>query len=246
MPLPRYDAGPAPPNRPLQPPRPLSDSPRVAAVFGLTLLQTLRDQDQPSDLLEDEDPTVTLPRRLGVSRVVEQQIRVYQEAVRRKERMSDAQVLDLVRLVVRRPDAAQVFARAGWRLAGGGAWAHPSGTNRFMPRGLALAATRRSAARGLKRLFGRTMGHFDPTPFGLEGRGLLFYQADPSGQACQFLSGYCEAVVRRRLGDGYAVVHGQCQAQGDPTCRWTMTGEARRREADGVREMLLRPEPEMG
>lgn len=218
----------------------------MAAVFGLTLLQTLRDQDQPSDLLEEEDPSVTLPRRLGVSRVVEQQIRYYQEAVKRKDKMTDEQVRDLVRLVVRRPDAAQIFARAGWRLAGGGAWAHRGGTSRFLPRSLALASTRRAAAKGLKALFGRPMGGFDPGPFALEGRELIFIQSDPSGQACQFVSGYCEAVVRRRLGDGYGVVHAQCQGQGNSTCRWTMTGEARASETDRVSDLLLSPEPELG
>jgi len=42
------------------------------------------------------------------------------------------------------------------------------------------------------------------------------------------------------------VVHAQCQAHRDPLCRWTVTGEARPRERDGVREMLLRPELETG
>ena len=49
-----------------------------------------------------------------------------------------------------------------------------------------------------------------------------------------------------RLGPAYQVAHTQCQGQGDSLCRWAVTGEARQRERDGVREMLLRPEMETG
>ena len=126
----------------------------------------------------------------------------------------------------------------------GGMDGGPGRTFKLLPRVVALRLTRRATAKGLARLFGRRMGGFAQGPFALEGRGLLFQEADPSGQACQFVTGYCQAMIHRRLGDAYQVVHAQCQCTGDPVCRWTVTGEARAREADGVREMLLRAEPE--
>ena len=184
---------------------PKSRRPRAQPVFGLTLLESLRDQDRPEEFLEDEVPSVTMPRRLGLSDVVDRQIRSYRKAVRQRRRMSDDEVRDLIRLVVRRPDAAEIFHR-----------------------------------------FGRRVGGLAHGPFALEGRGLLFMDGDPSGKACQFVSGFCQAVVSERLGPEYQVAHTQCQAHGDSHCRWAVTGEARQRERDGVREMLLRPEMETG
>lgn len=220
--------------------------PRVASRFGLTLLETLRDQDLPAEFLQHEDPTVTMPRRLGLSDVVEKQIRTYRDAVRRRARMSDEQVKDLIRLVVRRPDAAEVFHRAGRKLGETAAGDSLGGVARILPRALRFRMARRTVAKGLNRLFGRRMGGFAHGPFVLEGRGLLMLDGDPSGQACHFISGFCQAVVNRQVGPDYMVVHAQCQAHRDPLCRWTVTGEARQRERDGVREMLLRPELETG
>jgi len=160
--------------------------------------------------------------------------------------MSDDQVQDLIRLVVRRPDAAELFHRAGRKLGARVGRGRFTGASRLLPRTLRFALARRAAARGLNRLFGRRVGGFAHGPFALEGRGLLFLEGDPSGRACQFVTGFCQAVVNQRLGPEYMVVHSQCQAHRDPVCRWTVTGEARQRERDGVREMLLRPELETG
>ena len=67
---------------------PAQTRPRVAPVFGLTLLESLRDQDLPEEFLQDENPSVTMPRRLGLSDVVDKQIRIYRDAVRQRRRMS--------------------------------------------------------------------------------------------------------------------------------------------------------------
>jgi hypothetical protein len=200
----------------------------------------------PSEFLEDDSSAATMPRRLGLSEVVTRQIDQYRERVRRRDRMSDQEVADLIRLVVRRPDAAQVFLYAGRRLSAVvGQGVIPTAS---LPRNLAFRLARRSASRSLKKIFGRDVGGFAHGPFALEGRGLIFSETDGSGQACHVLTGFLQGVVTRRVGAEYQVVHAQCQCQtvGDPLCRWTVTGEARLRERDGVREMLLRPELEAG
>jgi len=225
---------------------PSSSKPRVRPVFGLTLLEVLRDQDAPNEVLEDENVSVTMPRKLGLSDVVDKQIRIHREKVKQRLRMSDDEVRDLMRLVVRRPDARQVFSLAGSKLAGRGPVPGPRGIARILPRGVALGMARRDTSKGLRRLFGRAMGGFAQGPFALEGRGLLFHECDPTGAACHFVTGYCQGALNVRVGGEYQVVHRQCQSLGDPTCRWTVTGEARSRERDGVREMLLRPEVETG
>ena len=90
---------------------------RVSSVVGLSLLEVIRALDLPGEILASEDPTQTIPRRLGLSDVVEQQIRLYRDQVRRKEKITDQQAQDLVHLVLRRPDSEEAFFQAGDLLA---------------------------------------------------------------------------------------------------------------------------------
>jgi hypothetical protein len=224
-----------------------AESRRIAAVVGLRLLELIRSQDLPSEVLEDEDPSVTMPRRLGLSDVVERQIRSYREAVRRRRRMSETELRNLVGLVVRRRDAEEIFYRAGHTLVdeGGGA---TGPVVRLLPDGVGFLVARRRARRGLRRLFGRHVGTFTPGPFALEGRSLILWRADPGGEACAFVSGFCQAVLAGAVGPHRTVIHNRCQARGDETCRWTVVAEnrAREREAEAVGDLLRGPEPEAG
>lgn len=88
-------------------------TPRVA----LALLESLRSTDTPAEVLEDEDLQQSLPRRLGLSSAVESQIRRYRQLASSKAELRAAELADLLTLVARRPDAADVFAEAGRRLA---------------------------------------------------------------------------------------------------------------------------------
>jgi hypothetical protein len=190
---------------------------RVQAVVALRLLEVMRDQDLPPEILEDEDPTVTMPRRLGLSDVVDRQIRSYREDVRRRARLTDIEVRDLFRLVIRRPDAEQIFYRVGRLLAGppgSGPW------RRMVPRRLVMAMARGGVQRRLQALFGRRIGGFARGRFAVEGRSLLFIEADPGGDACSFMSGLCQAVLERATGRPAQVTHSLCQARGDDLCRW--------------------------
>jgi hypothetical protein len=187
---------------------------------ALRLLEVIRDQDVPPEVLEDEDPTVTMPRRFGLSEVVERRIRTYRSDRRRGVRLSDAEVLDLFRLVIRRPDSEEIFHKLGRLLAGA---EDPGGWRRLMPKPLAYAVARARAGRKLKALFGRRIGGFARGPFSIEGRSLFFIEADPGGDACAFLSGFCESVLEQASGREGRMVHSQCQARGDSLCRWEGT-----------------------
>src|SRR5690606_13525364 len=126
-------------------------------VFPLLLLETMRDMDRPEEVLEDEDLTSSLPRRFGLSDVVLSQIRRFQEEVRQRRMQGVGQVEDLLRLVVRRPDAERIFEEAGRRMARH-AWAQRSATARrmvrFLPRPLATQTAARAARRMLRTLTG--------------------------------------------------------------------------------------------
>ncbi|MBT8336431.1 MAG: hypothetical protein KJO11_07490 [Gemmatimonadetes bacterium] len=217
---------------------------RIAAVFGLTLLEVIRSQDRPAEILQDENPSVTLPRRLGLSDVVDRQIRQYGEAVKKRRRMTETEVIDLMGLVLRRPDAEEIFLRAGQRLAdvdGSG----PGRIARALPTAVAFRLARRRTGRRLRQLFGNRIGAFTSEPYALEGRSLLFYRADSRGAACSFITGLCQEILREAVGEDGQVVHSECEARGDAQCRWTATGEIRAREREPVGDLLRGPEPEL-
>lgn len=208
---------------------------RIAPVVALTLLEVIRDQDLPTEILMDEDPTVTMPRRLGLSGVVEQQIRRYRDDVRKGDRASDDEIRDLFHLVIRRPDSEDVFMEAGRRLAlGSEEPARIGGWRRVLPGRLAYALARRRVRKRLRSLFGRRIGGYGPGPFTMEGRALLFIQNDPGGEACLLLSGFCQAALRRMTGREVVVSHDACQATGHEVCRWTATEIGSGETADEV------------
>ena len=189
----------------------------MQALVALRLLEVLRDVDLPGEILEDEDPTQTMPRRFGLSDVVERQIRTYREDARKRARLTDDEVKGLFRFVIRRPDGALVFHQVGRLLAEED---RPTRWVRMLPRALQLRKARARARRSLKKLFGRPVGGFGRAPFALEGRNLLFIESDPGGDACHLLSGFCEEVLEQTLGGSARVTHTLCQARGNDMCRW--------------------------
>ncbi len=176
----------------------------------------MRGLDLPKEVLEDEDPSRTMPRRLGLSDVVDRQIRTLREDVRRGVRLADDEVQGLIRLVIRRPDAQAVFNQAGRLLAEGRspAW------RGLLPRGARFSLARVRAGRRLKGLFGRPIGGFARGSFVIEGRALFFIECDPGGAACHLLSGFCEETLHQMLGAAARIGHSMCQSRGDPLCRW--------------------------
>jgi len=189
----------------------------VQSVVALRLLEVMRDMDLPVELLEDEDPTQTIPRRFGLSDVVERQIRSYKEDVRKRVRVTDAEIEALIRFVIRRPDSPAVFHRVGRLLA-----ERQRSTRwlRYMPRALQLAVARSRTRKRLKRLFGRPIGGFGRGPFIIEGRSLVFVEVDPGGDACELLSGFAQEILEQTLGGRAEVTHALCQGRGDDLCRW--------------------------
>ena len=184
-------------------------------MVALTFLEVLQTSDRPFEVFEEEDTSITMPRRLGLSDAVEQRIRNYQEEAKRGHKISDEEFVDLVRLVVRRPDARAVFLECGTRLAG-----KPPRQSRLLPRKLQLALARRRVRRRLQVLFGRRVGGFAEGAFVLEGRSLLFIQSDSGGDACSLVSGLCSASLSGSIKDPPTIAHIACEARGDAYCRW--------------------------
>jgi hypothetical protein len=190
---------------------------RVQALVALRLLEVIRDRDLPRELLEDENPSRTMPRRFGLSDVVERQIRTHKEDARRGGRLSDEDVRQLFRFVIRRPDGEEIFHEVGRLLASGD---RSRRWSRVLPRRLGFALARARTRRRLHKVFGRVIGGFGRGPFVVEGRALFFIETDPGGDACHLLSGFCQEIVEQTLGAAARVTHTQCQAKGDALCRW--------------------------
>ena len=212
--------------------------PRISAVVALTLLEVIRDQDAPTETLESEDTSHTMPRRLGLSGVIDSQIRRYREEAGKRGRISDEEFRDLVRLVIRRPDSEDVFNHTGAILAGD---LRPPGWRSSLPRSVAFSLARRRVRRRLFKLFGRRVGGFAAGPFTLEARTHLLLDGDPGGDACHFLTGFCECALQRYFGRRARVVHSLCESRRDAMCRWTVLAEER--VGEEARGLILSPEP---
>jgi hypothetical protein len=180
----------------------------------------MRALDLPTEILAAEDPTRTMPRRLGLSDVVGQQIRLFQGQVKRRERITDDRARDLFRLVLRRPDSEEIFFQAGQRLA---EHVEPNRIlRRLYPRRVLFSLARRQIRRRLVFLFGRGIGAFAPGAFRLEAKGHFFLDMDPGGDACALLSGLAGSILSRYLGQDVAVTHSSCEARKNELCRWTV------------------------
>lgn len=200
-------------------------TPSITPVFPLLLLETMRDRDKPRELLEDEDISVSMPRRLGLSEVVRVQIQRFQEEVRQRRPQRPPQVEDLIRLVVRRPDAEEIFLEAGERVARN-AWDQRAGgmrsTVRFMPGPIARITAQRAAKRMFKQLTGGSRATVNRWPAELKIKDSLTARADPGGRACAFYAGAFAELLRRYTGREYRVLHPDCETRGNGPCRWVV------------------------
>lgn len=198
------------------PSAPASGGRRVQAQVALVLLETLRSADLPGEVLDDENVTLTIPRRLGLSGVVEAQIQRYRQEARLRGRVSEQEILDLLRLVTRRPDSEDVFIQIGRSLT---AAAQAPRWRRILPRRIAFGMARRRVVRRLKILFGGAVVTGAGGPFALESVDDLLIQADPGGEACGLVTGLSQAVLGATGVEG-EVRHVSCRARRDERCRW--------------------------
>jgi len=190
---------------------------RVAPELALAILEGLRAADRPEEYLQDENPSITLPRRLGLSDVIGNEIRRYQEDVRKGRRVPEAQVEGLIGLVTRRDDAGLVFRRVGRALAQA---SRKNGTVRgMMPGSIRMALARRALVRRLRHYFGEAFAKFAKGGFDLTGRNVPFLDAESGGEACEIVSGLCEGVLEEYTGESGPLTY-QVLDVGSRTVRW--------------------------
>ena len=196
---------------------------RVTSTFPLILLETMRDMDRPDEVFEDEDVSVSLPRRFGLSDVVYAQIQRLQEEVRQRRAQTTTEVENLIRLVARRPDADRIFAEASRRQASH-AWRSRSRTARrlasMLPSSFVLRAARRASRRALAELVGTDQLRVVGRPPAVRAQGPLSAQADPSGRACSFYAGVLAELLQHFTRQSWWVDHPECETRGGKACEW--------------------------
>lgn len=183
----------------------------------------MRDRDRPEEVLEDEDITTSLPRRLGLSEVVRVQIARFDAEVKNRRPQIASQVEDLLRLVIRRPDCEEIFAEAGRRVATHFWSERPAGVRnsiRFLPRAIAVVAAQRAGKRMFSELVGPTPFKISRKPLGLRIDSTLTARADPGGAACAFYAGAFGELLELYTGRKYRVTHSHCSRSGSGPCEW--------------------------
>ncbi len=198
------------------------DATTSPAFLPLSLLEAVRNLDTPVedgiDLLAED----IVARRLGLSNTVAAQIARYRYAAERDGSVGDDELVSVLRLVGRRPDAGLVFADAGRRAArytvrasGRSARALVRASPRFLGRRLASRAVRRLAAAYFR---GEVAG--DGAEATVRMARPLSMSAMPDGTACSFYGAAYGELFRSLADFEGTLVHERCEGRGDPECVW--------------------------
>jgi hypothetical protein len=194
----------------------------VPAILPLSLLEAIRNLDTPVEDGLDELAEEIVVRRLGLSPTVAAQIQRYRTAAEREVTVEHDEVISVLRLVGRRPDAPLVFADAGRRAArhatrAGGRSARTFA--RMSPTGVGRRIALRAAARLARRVFG---GELRSPAQATEVRmpEPLSIQALPDGAACAFYGAAYGELLRSLTAFEGAMLHERCRSRGDDACVW--------------------------
>ncbi len=198
---------------------------QVLASLPVALLEATRSHDRPSEVLEDEILSVSLPRRLGLSDVIDTQIQRYETAARAGRRIPLEEFISLLKLVLRRPDAEAILREAGVRAATRHYERAPGfyvTLARILPRALGFVIVARSARKLLRNITGSD--HID-----VRGKPLMarLHQPatamlEPAGTSCALYGSAFEEMATLYIGKRARVAHSRCVIDGGSICQWTL------------------------
>lgn len=194
----------------------------VPALIPLSLLEAIRNLDTPVEDGLDELAEEIVVRRLGLSPTVAAQIQRYRATAEREGVVELDEVVSVLRLVSRRPDASLVLADAGRRAARYAVRSRGRSARTFArisPAALARRVSLRAAARLARQLFG---GELKAPAHGTEVRMTdpLSILAVPDGAACAFYGSAYGELLRCLTAFEGAMLHERCRARGDDACVW--------------------------
>lgn len=197
----------------------------VDSRVPLALLRAVRHQDTPPELLPEENPGSVFPHRLGLSGVVEDQIRRFHRRARWRRRVEEGQVKALLELIARRSDASEIFTSAGRELASLH-FSGPLGMLRRFSRRLPLRLRRWVTVRALRKANGAFVvaadSAVDAAPLQIRAIDSLTAQVGHDGAACQIYASLAANLVEMSGAGPTEAVHTRCQARGDDSCVWEL------------------------
>jgi hypothetical protein len=197
----------------------------VPAALPLTLLEAVRAHDRPEEVLEDEDLTVSLPRRFGLTGVVDTQIRQFEAAQKAGRNVRFDEVANLVRLVLRRPDAGLIIQDTGRRFAIWHFERKPGVLRRLYPKlpvRLSSAAAAAALRKSLKLVRAGTVITVTRAPFHVRIDGCEYARIDAEGASCALLTGLIQEQLRQYSATPTLVSHVMCAAKGGGRCEWAL------------------------
>ncbi|MBX7117442.1 MAG: hypothetical protein K1X31_00445 [Gemmatimonadaceae bacterium] len=194
----------------------------VDPLVPLVLLEAVRSVDMPDGDLEAEFVDELRTKRFGLSDTVLAQIRRYQDAVKRGQRLPFDEAVGIARLIGRRPDAEAVFREAGRGLARR-TYARIAAPSRALVRSLPTLLARPLALRHVRRIGTRFLGG----QVRRVGATILLDVADsatrdaaPRQAGCAFYEAILRELMQLLVGGVGAVEHVRCASRGDRTCEW--------------------------
>jgi predicted hydrocarbon binding protein len=196
---------------------------RIASSVALALLESLRAADTPADeaALHEAVLPLNLRRRLGLSSVIEGQIRRYSDLG--GDGVSAHEVASLFELISRREDATHVFSEAGRRLAQTDLGDRRLGA-RLGARALPHGAREHLAWRRVRRIArsvspkGRVQVKRRPAKLVVEE--CLPARAVQDGSGCSLLHGAIERILDEYRAGGVRIVHEECESRAEERCLW--------------------------
>jgi hypothetical protein len=194
----------------------------------LSLLRTVRSVDQPEELEAEYHPEL-LNKRFGLSETVFAQIRRYEDAVRRQQRVLHDEAAGIARLIGRRPDAEPIFRSAG-RMLARDAYERISPTRR---RALALLPSMLARPMALRRarVIGSVYLNGSVTRLGsfvlLRTAESVTLDVAPRAIGCVYYESALRELLRLLQVSGGDVEHVRCASRGEGECEWRAEWRAR-------------------
>ena len=194
----------------------------VNARIPLSLLESIRRIDTPQDQTDTEYVPELRNKRLGLSDTVYSQIRRYNEAMKRGQKIPFAEAEGLGTLIGRRPDADELFRSAGFILANDiyESIAAPTRSSiSVLPRFASLPMALKQLVSIGEKYFGGSVeknGSFVT----LRVADSVTVNGSPNSAGCAFYGVAFGELIRLLTGAEAPVDHIQCTARGDETCEW--------------------------
>lgn len=194
----------------------------VDALLPLSLLEAVRNVDTPAGDYDSEYVAELKSKRLGLSETVFTQIRRYTDAVKRRQRTAQDEVVALAKLIGRRADADEVFKAAGQHLAREAYQTIPQFSRELiavLPSILARPGALRRARRIVQRYLNGTLTRSGGWLL-LEIPDSVTLQDSPRAAGCLFYEWSLRELLRLLIGANGAVEHIRCSARGEGPCAW--------------------------